>query len=506
MSSTTRAAPPSTSSAPKEPERRRCWECLRRRLVCDAVRPVCNKCRVSGIVCPGYDDKKPLTWLTPGKVTCRTRRKVRAPADEDQKKGVTTNGKERTRRAIPRNKDVMQGAECVFHSELRTDVCDIYEAVQYYNAVFYPHTSSGHASNQNVFIDQIPLKVVKFLPTAMAHNLVAIVFQHRMSVTTQWKIDCPSAKHAEARLHHHRGLAIRALNEDIANEKTQCSDVVLTGTILLLQSEIQSCLSPNWRQHVSGLLAMFTYRGGVTGWFKEAPYLRGMLLSFLITAVTANTTSPPANQITLCSHEELKQLTADLYPLGLHPSIPCPLSLWMEIIKINHLREEMAKGFIDRDVARALAADILRRIEAFDPEADARFYELEEHNDMILPMFQSALAVFCISSLQAVGALPNTHRLAVLRTVHSGRLFALLTEAGSNDIVKKSIIWPLVVAGVEAGSRVDQRQLVERLIKEQSRDAGTPLSLHTLSVLRRFWDGEITDWDTCFDRPYALIS
>lgn len=69
--------------------------------------------------------------------------------------------------------------------------------------------------------------------------MVSIVFQHKMCVQTQWKPDCPSLKHAEARLHHHRGLAIRALNEDIANEKTQSSDVVLTGVILLLQSEVR---------------------------------------------------------------------------------------------------------------------------------------------------------------------------------------------------------------------------------------------------------------------------
>ncbi|OHF01908.1 hypothetical protein CORC01_02786 [Colletotrichum orchidophilum] len=278
------------SSFPEATEKRRCWECQRRRLVCDSVKPVCNRCRASGIVCPGYDDRKPLTWLAPGKVTCRTRRKgLAADKDTGTKKTARTKpkpkhkedsqGKEASVKVASRNK---YGGELVFHSTLRTDICEIFEAVQYFNAVFYPYTKSGHAPKSNVFVDEIPLKVVKYLPITIAHNLVAVVFHHRMHVQSEWKNDCPSIKHAEARLHHHRGLSIRALNEDIANEKTQSSDVVLTGVILLLQSEINACITPYWRQHVDGLLAMLQYRGGARGWARSASYLNGVLLSFMM--------------------------------------------------------------------------------------------------------------------------------------------------------------------------------------------------------------------------------
>ena len=54
--------------------KRHCWECVRRRLECDAARPVCTKCRKAGIVCPGYEDKKPLKWLAPGRITSRARK------------------------------------------------------------------------------------------------------------------------------------------------------------------------------------------------------------------------------------------------------------------------------------------------------------------------------------------------------------------------------------------------------------------------------------------------
>ena len=51
---------------------RRCWECLRRRLVCDLKRPACGKCNRAGILCPGYGEQKPLTWLRPGMVKSKT--------------------------------------------------------------------------------------------------------------------------------------------------------------------------------------------------------------------------------------------------------------------------------------------------------------------------------------------------------------------------------------------------------------------------------------------------
>lgn len=55
--------------------RKQCWECHRRRLVCDSSLPGCNKCRAAGVECPGYGEKKPLKWLTPGKVTSHTRQR-----------------------------------------------------------------------------------------------------------------------------------------------------------------------------------------------------------------------------------------------------------------------------------------------------------------------------------------------------------------------------------------------------------------------------------------------
>ncbi|KAK5988068.1 Phomenoic acid biosynthesis cluster-specific transcriptional regulator-like protein [Cladobotryum mycophilum] len=58
----------STTSQPK-PTSKQCWGCLRRRKECDGALPTCNTCRRADIVCPGYRNVKPLTWLRTGKVS-----------------------------------------------------------------------------------------------------------------------------------------------------------------------------------------------------------------------------------------------------------------------------------------------------------------------------------------------------------------------------------------------------------------------------------------------------
>lgn len=59
-----------------EKRKKHCWECLRRRLVCDSTRSGCKRCSASGVPCPGYGETKPsrLKWLAPGRVTSQNRR------------------------------------------------------------------------------------------------------------------------------------------------------------------------------------------------------------------------------------------------------------------------------------------------------------------------------------------------------------------------------------------------------------------------------------------------
>jgi len=51
-----------------------CWECHKRRLICDFASPACQKCEARGVACPGYGEKKPLKWLQPGQTRSKGKR------------------------------------------------------------------------------------------------------------------------------------------------------------------------------------------------------------------------------------------------------------------------------------------------------------------------------------------------------------------------------------------------------------------------------------------------
>ncbi|RFU73025.1 hypothetical protein TARUN_9234 [Trichoderma arundinaceum] len=61
-------------------KRPQCWECLRRESPCDGRIPVCGNCSAAGMVCPGYNNSRPLTWLPTGKVSRLQKVKIRPGA------------------------------------------------------------------------------------------------------------------------------------------------------------------------------------------------------------------------------------------------------------------------------------------------------------------------------------------------------------------------------------------------------------------------------------------
>lgn len=77
MASQADASGDNPSTTHPSSDQKSCWECARRRLVCDETHPTCRKCSDAGIVCPGYSNAKPLRWLAPGRVNARIRRKPR---------------------------------------------------------------------------------------------------------------------------------------------------------------------------------------------------------------------------------------------------------------------------------------------------------------------------------------------------------------------------------------------------------------------------------------------
>ena len=102
-------------------------------------------------------------------------------------------------------------------------------------------------------------------------------------------------------------------------------------------------------------------------------------------------------------------------------------------------------------------------------------------------------------SLQNLSVLPKSTQLQDMRSAHASRLFPLLWKVSANPLTKRCVMWPTVVAGMEAvHSSQAIRSSIENQLFEMSGDMGTFTPLAARSLLRRFWDSGKTGWDDCF--------
>jgi hypothetical protein len=234
-------------------QKRQCWECLRRRLVCDAASPVCNKCLASGIVCPGYHDKKPLVWLAPGKVTSRTRRRnnTSGAAKTSNEQNVASKvqkypmpPKEGTL-SVPPCLKVLEGLDSIieaghyckffFFFPSPSFVLALSDVCRIDNTQVYPVLAS-RLLESSPFV--VKMSAIPPIPTAMVHLLVSFSLGHRVSRLLQER-SSQSISQLRSRLHYHRGSAIRGLNEAITGEATRVRDDTIATVIMFTSTEVK---------------------------------------------------------------------------------------------------------------------------------------------------------------------------------------------------------------------------------------------------------------------------
>lgn len=140
-----------TSRTKETGQRRQCWECTRRRLVCDSTKPHCNKCRVSGTECPGYGERKPLKWLAPGKVKSRNRKSRYPLANKGSGNDTivcTTNGKKDQSQIMHRQIGEEELDIAIPVIGLESETCAIVRAIDYCMSFPTPSgTSLCHINN-----------------------------------------------------------------------------------------------------------------------------------------------------------------------------------------------------------------------------------------------------------------------------------------------------------------------------------------------------------------------
>ncbi|KAH8424442.1 Zn(II)2Cys6 transcription factor [Aspergillus melleus] len=583
-----------TTTATPAGERRQCWECRRRRLVCDSARPACNKCRAAGTECPGYSGNKPLKWITPGKVKSRNRgtpsstAKARVAAPDAAPSPSSSSCSSRSSSATVLTAQYNPNTNSHFHDNNnvpvsgpaapvmaeptgpaaaaasrasfdssgsgttwspRTDSLDepigsptdllfggpstgIFQQAQtgnlvdpmlfikdlgaearafvnivlYFNTCVYPDVAAMHDLPPNPYLDQFPMVALHQMPLSVCHTIAYLVLGHRLQRCGSSDADDVLTRE-RSRLYHHRGEAMRCLSEDIASATTQCNDATILSVLMFLFADVRQFAAPYWRYHLTGATQLILLRGGLRKLMRSSMALRPSLLYFMIIGVMGNTTSPATNQIPATSSLDLIDLMAESYGEGLSPSLCCPPTLMLDIIRINHLRLEGSSNPADEFIHLS-ATTLLEQIQAFSPEqwvVTSKFPR--EEWSLLGRIYQSAILIYCISSLQSVGVLPYAADLVSMRAAHGSRLCLLLRKTLSSQMARKCITWPLLVAGVQAkSSSPDMRTFVETSLTEIGRDLATPIPGAARDILEAFWESGSDDWDACFNQPYAFLS
>jgi hypothetical protein len=223
-------------------------------------------------------------------------------------------------------------------------------------------------------------------------------------------------------------------------------------------------------------------------------------------SVIGDTTSPVSDLTYTSAH--LKDLAFLIEKYGDDSfAATWPTALFTELININHLRMRASElhPAMKGDLTKK-AFTILSRVSHFSPKNWVESKPVSKEDWVCLAhIYQAAMILYCIRSLQGVFVLPSTAFLEGSCMLQGQSLQRLLSKALLSPRIQGLMLWPLIVLGMEAvnggaGMRAFTEVQLERLC--QSRGMYMPTTGKKL--LRKFWDSGETTWDACFDQSYAF--
>lgn len=204
-------------------------------------------------------------------------------------------------------------------------------------------------------------------------------------------------------------------------------------------------------------------------------------------------------------HFERISWLLEKYSFALTPFHLCPPLLFVEQIRINRLRY---LATVSNSNAEALSEEAYKILERIHTVSIQEWVDLKPSSTkdwtLMGNIYQAAVALFAILSLQSIFILPNDAVLQNLRMACSRRLQCLIKTGLASPEINRFMLWPLVILGVQAVQDGTMRSYVQTQLEDLSYKIGTYAPMTAKHVLEAFWSSGETSWDACFDRPYAF--
>ncbi|KAI8151729.1 hypothetical protein KHU50_011987 [Colletotrichum sp. SAR 10_65] len=202
-----------------------------------------RRCSAAGVECPGYGDAKPmrLEWLAPGIVISRGRRRKSKRQSDGEKRCQLNNAASQSQ--------VLASTSYVPWFEMKTDVCALPQAAEYFNSCIYQDLVPIHQFGQNPHIYPLTdrhLRVGARAPEYLQFGMVCMTLSHRLNRT---RSDIQSRKVLSERFYIYWGLAVRSLTEHLNAQDEQTSDMVIAGILTILLADRRR----NWEHNMPGI-------------------------------------------------------------------------------------------------------------------------------------------------------------------------------------------------------------------------------------------------------------
>ncbi|KAF7681056.1 hypothetical protein GT037_000032 [Alternaria burnsii] len=402
---------------------------------------------------------------------------------------------------------IMQVNKLPSYDFLSDETCEVVHAVNYFNTRIYPYIKETDVLAPNPAIIHFPVWALHVLPPAAHYTTICLSLNHYMHSLPPGSSRVVVGQQ-RLKIYNYRGLAIRALNESIAGKETRSSDLTITSILMFMAMEVHDSRNGDWRSHADGMKRLIDIRGGFESLLRTAPHLTSALVVFLIIVTFSNSLGPASHHLSITGplEQHIKEVEK-VYSL-VFPYTLCPVTLFIDIVRINRLRQEVAlSSFANQYQHTSEAKGILARIEGFAPGDWAQAGENQDDWQLIGSIYQSAIALYCAMSLQALVVLPADTEMGTMRTNHAKRLLEDMKAAVHLKQLKKIAMFPLCVLGVEAGYHDQQytRLWIERQLEEHAHLLGTSSPLKARAVLRRYWRRNKPGWNECFDEPFTIL-
>ncbi|OBT74320.1 hypothetical protein VF21_06868 [Pseudogymnoascus sp. 05NY08] len=313
--------------------------------------------------------------------------------------------------------------------------------------------------------------------------------------------------------------------------------MVIACILMFTLAELQLSVCRDWDKHIAGVKKIIELRGGIKNVAGRDIHLDSMLAYFMIIYVMSFTTSPRSAVALTDSwmNDQIQylEIVSELYKTGLSTCFACPTELFVNIVQINQLRAaEQSLANIQQPTTSF--QDILNHILQFSPlgwvatnlcdQNPAIPSDIQSIETMmsgwisIAEIYHAAVTLYCLGSLtHSTGLIESIASTSQARNAsYSSIKFHLIKILSATDgptQMRKLLLWPLVIAGIETGSDDSSfRVFITTQLTLMSSELGTFAPIEARQFLESHWTSldncplsQEKPWDLMFDKHFVFV-